>query len=445
MIPGSAEQKELISDADEPLATSPPLELRRPASGPLRPTSAVPHSLQSPQDRATGKYTLNKDKPKHLFDQPLSCPDSPQVAQVYVHGSRLPLYDANGRQIIAGSAVAAASPPPAHRPVATGTYSGPVPAGIVAAGPGAGNIVVQQQQQQPQPQQQPPIQPQQLLIQPLGLPPSSVVMPTNMHPNKIQLEIQRERELLQKREREKELRLATPGHAAMPNHGSLVPVMAGPPTSGRTIHLSEPPHASQVPPQAESLLMLLQRYPVMWQGLLALKTDQAAVQMHFVFGNPRVASGSLPCNTDGSTPPLRIVQRMRLEQTQLEGVARKMQVCVAILGAWIVHIETNLNFTLVVLQTVNEHCMLLALPCGRDHMDVLQQSTNLQTGFITYLQQKQAAGIINIPAPGTDQAAYVVHIFPSCEFANENLARIAPDLLHRVADIAHLVIVIATV
>lgn len=58
MIPGSAEQKELISDADEPLATSPPLELRRPASGPLRPTSAVPHSLQSPQDRATGRLYI---------------------------------------------------------------------------------------------------------------------------------------------------------------------------------------------------------------------------------------------------------------------------------------------------------------------------------------------------------------------------------------------------
>lgn len=87
------------------------------------------------------------------------------------------------------------------------------------------------------------------------------------------------------------------------------------------------PHAQAAPPpQADSLLTLLQRYPVMWQGLLALKTDQAAVQMHFVFGNPHVARASLPCNSDGSTPPLRIAQRMRLEQTQLEGVAKKMQV-----------------------------------------------------------------------------------------------------------------------
>ncbi|KOB77365.1 Protein split ends [Operophtera brumata] len=80
-------------------------------------------------------------------------------------------------------------------------------------------------------------------------------------------------------------------------------------------------------------------------------------------------------------------------------------------------------------QLENEHCILLALPCGRDHMDVLLQSTNLSAGFITYLQHKQAAGIVNIAPPGHEQ----------------NLTRIAPDLMHRVADIAHLLIVIATV
>lgn len=66
----------------------------------------------------------------------------------------------------------------------------------------------------------------------------------------------------------------------------------------------------------------------MWQGLLALKNDQAAVQMYFVSGNDDVAKCSLPKNTDGSTPPLRIFQRMRLEPPQVEGVARKMQVSV---------------------------------------------------------------------------------------------------------------------
>lgn len=58
----------------------------------------------------------------------------------------------------------------------------------------------------------------------------------------------------------------------------------------------------------------------------------------------------------------------------------------------------------------NEHCMLLALPCGHDHMDVLKQSTNLTNGFITYLQQKQAAGIVNVAAPGTTQPVSAINV-----------------------------------
>ncbi|XP_022250320.1 msx2-interacting protein-like isoform X2 [Limulus polyphemus] len=211
----------------------------------------------------------------------------------------------------------------------------------------------------------------------------------------------------------------------IPQTGSEAPLSTPPPAHAMSQQTGvpraqpqTPPHDSQVPPQGDSLL--LQRYPVMWQGLLALKNDQAAVQMHFVSGNPLIAQASLPPMTEGGTPPVRIAQRMRLEQNQLEGVARKMQM-------------------------LEEHCILLALPCGRDHMDVLQQSNNLRNGFINYLQLKQAAGIVNAAAPGSQQPAYVIHIFPSCDFSNENMARIAPDLLHSVSDIAHLLIIIATV
>jgi len=62
-----------------------------------------------------------------------------------------------------------------------------------------------------------------------------------------------------------------------------------------------------------------------WQGLLALKNHQAAVQMFYVTGHKGIARFSLHSYLNGSTP-LRIEQRMRLEQNQLEGVTRKMQV-----------------------------------------------------------------------------------------------------------------------
>lgn len=37
----------------------------------------------------------------------------------------------------------------------------------------------------------------------------------------------------------------------------------------------------------------------------------------------------------------------------------------------------------------------MALPCGRDQMDVLLQSNNLKMFFINYLRSKDAAGIVN--------------------------------------------------
>lgn len=44
-----------------------------------------------------------------------------------------------------------------------------------------------------------------------------------------------------------------------------------------------------------------------------------------------------------------------------------------------------------------------------------QQSCTLHNGFITYLQQKQAAGIINITAPGSTQVfIYYINIFMDC-------------------------------
>lgn len=193
-----------------------------------------------------------------------------------------------------------------------------------------------------------------------------------------------------------------------------------------------PPHsdystAPSVPQQAnpDTLLDLLRRYPVVWQGLLALKNDSAAVQMHYLAGNGRLAEVSLPqtpTNGVGGSvpPPIRIAQRMRLEPSQLEGVIRRMQ-------------------------SDKDHCLLLALPCGRDPLDVHKQTRALKSGFINYLQQKQAAGIINVARPGSTQPSYVLHIFPPCDFAQEHLARVSPDLLDSAADSGHLMVVVASV
>ncbi|XP_043917801.1 msx2-interacting protein [Protopterus annectens] len=192
--------------------------------------------------------------------------------------------------------------------------------------------------------------------------------------------------------------------------------------SGISVPHTESQPVKQEPPASQrpvDMVQLLTKYPIVWQGLLALKNDTAAVQLHFVSGNNVLAHRSLPAPEGG--PPLRIAQRMRLEASQLEGVARRMMV-------------------------ESDYCLLLALPCGRDQEDVVNQTESLKAAFISYLQAKQAAGIINVPNPGSNQPAYVLQIFPPCEFSENHLSRLAPDLLASISNISpHLMIVIASV
>ena len=54
------------------------------------------------------------------------------------------------------------------------------------------------------------------------------------------------------------------------------------------------------------------------------------------------------------------------------------------------------------IQSDAEYSMLLAVPCGPNHVEMVTQTHNLRTCFIQYLQQKEAAGIVNItPAEAT--------------------------------------------
>ncbi|XP_066190559.1 msx2-interacting protein isoform X4 [Sylvia atricapilla] len=208
---------------------------------------------------------------------------------------------------------------------------------------------------------------------------------------------------------------------AVPKQSMFIPTTSGPPLSRPEPQstLKQEPSPHPVSQRPVDMVQLLTKYPIVWQGLLALKNDTAAVQLHFVSGNNVLAHRSLPAPEGG--PPLRIAQRMRLEASQLEGVARRMMV-------------------------ESDYCLLLALPCGRDQEDVVSQTESLKAAFISYLQAKQAAGIINVPNPGSNQPAYVLQIFPPCEFSESHLSRLAPDLLASISNISpHLMIVIASV
>ncbi|PAA64373.1 hypothetical protein BOX15_Mlig015882g1 [Macrostomum lignano] len=159
---------------------------------------------------------------------------------------------------------------------------------------------------------------------------------------------------------------------------------------------------------------------------MALKNDEAGVQMHFVFGSEALVKSAMELAAPDEARVLKIVQRMRMEPTQLEGVERKMA-------------------------DESEFCMLLAVACGINAQDYRKQTHSLRESFIKYLQEKQAAGIVNVNYLGDqEQPAYVVHIFPPGPFATAKLKHYADDLYSNLfpqpnSETPHLLVVVTTV
>ncbi|VDO03940.1 unnamed protein product [Rodentolepis nana] len=134
-------------------------------------------------------------------------------------------------------------------------------------------------------------------------------------------------------------------------------------------------------------------YPLVWQGRLSLKNSEVSVALHYVQGNTdllRACISTLAAG-GGGTPqqalvtsggPLRIVQRMRLEASQLDAVQRK-------------------------IGQEGAACACVAFASGANRADLAQQNVVLEEGFIRYMLEKGAAGIINVGQPGSVQKVFL--------------------------------------
>ncbi|CAG2200206.1 unnamed protein product [Mytilus edulis] len=65
-------------------------------------------------------------------------------------------------------------------------------------------------------------------------------------------------------------------------------------------------------------------------------------------------------------------------------------------------------------------CMLLALPCGKCDDIIYRPEPCQQASYSTYNRNK-LQGIVNVADPGSQQPAYVVHIFSPCGFHMRHL------------------------
>uniref|UniRef100_A0A1I8BE01 SPOC domain-containing protein n=1 Tax=Meloidogyne hapla TaxID=6305 RepID=A0A1I8BE01_MELHA len=154
-------------------------------------------------------------------------------------------------------------------------------------------------------------------------------------------------------------------------------------------------------------------YPIIWQGQLAMKNADTLVQMHKVCGNEQLIermNRELVTLNEQSIPLLRVTQRMRLEQSQLDSLMRKMER------------EEN-------------HVALICLPCGRDRNDVSIQTEKMATSFIEYYSSKSAAGIVSSVTFNKTKhhpQGCVAHIFPPSELSRALLSKNAPEILKKV-------------
>lgn len=184
----------------------------------------------------------------------------------------------------------------------------------------------------------------------------------------------------------------------------------------------------------ETLSDMTKEYPVVWHGNLVLKNTGFPTRMLLIGGDPAVAELLLRCkDPKDEYDSLRITQRLRLEPARLEEVNKRMSSA-----------------------GPSGHCILLALPGAipsQPNEENGETCSSLQLrplkSLVSYLDQKEAAGIVALNA--NDMAASgaqreniigVLHAFPPCEFSQNQLLKIAPNLGNEPSKEDHVVVLL---
>ncbi|KAJ8412037.1 hypothetical protein AAFF_G00143040 [Aldrovandia affinis] len=147
-----------------------------------------------------------------------------------------------------------------------------------------------------------------------------------------------------------------------------------------------------------------QKLSLAWQGMLLLKNSNFPSNMHLLEGNLGVATSLLiDGSTGGKVAQLKITQRLRLDQPKLDEVTRRMKVA-----------------------GPSGYSVLLAVPGtsegGSSATDQAATQRPLRN-LVSYLKQKQAAGVISLPVGGSRDKDHtgVLHAFPPCDFSQHFL------------------------
>lgn len=180
-------------------------------------------------------------------------------------------------------------------------------------------------------------------------------------------------------------------------------------------------HDNKSVENAKSVSDLMRALPVAWSGALVLKNSAFAACMHLVSGDVSVVDSLMRDQTSTELPMLRITQRLRLDQPKLDDVSRQ-----------------------VANSGPDGHAVLLAVPGSEQSVEDSNKDYQQRPlrNLVTYLKQKEAAGVI-VQQPGTTgKHNGVMHSFPPCLYGHNYVHKRAPNVTLTTNDEDYLVVIV---
>lgn len=167
---------------------------------------------------------------------------------------------------------------------------------------------------------------------------------------------------------------------------------------------------------ARTLPEVVRKATTVWNGALILKNSLFPTKFHLTDGDNEIIE-SLMKDEDGKNQ-LRITQRLRLDQPKLDDVQKR-------------------------IATSSSHAIFLGV--AGSTASITNEDASIQTrpmrNLVSYLKQKEAAGVISLLNKETE-ATGVLYSFPPCEFSTELLKRTCHNLTEEALKEDHLVIVV---
>ncbi|XP_043933732.1 putative RNA-binding protein 15B [Protopterus annectens] len=149
--------------------------------------------------------------------------------------------------------------------------------------------------------------------------------------------------------------------------------------------------------------------PLAWNGVLVLKNSSFPTVMHILEGELAVLNSLMKDSTAGGNKlsQLKIAQRLRLDQPKLDEVTRRIKQGSP--NGYAVLLATQ------AMQRSDGQETLISTEPG------LQQ--RLLRNLVSYLKQKQAAGVVSLPVGGPKDrdSTGMLYAFPPCEFSQQYL------------------------